>query len=100
MELQFVKMNPTRNMTILVETPVPRAKHGEIAKQLMAEDSVCAEQVGYIEPALHPLAAARLQMMGGEFCGNASMSLAALLAMREGLENGECRLCARSLRCE
>ena len=87
MELRFVKMNPTRNMTILVETPVPRTRHGEIAKQLMAQDSVGAEQVGYIEQATNSAATARLQMMGGEFCGNASMSLAALLAMRDGLED-------------
>ncbi len=86
-----MKMNPTQNMTILVETPVPRAKHGEVARLLMAGDSVCAEQVGYIEIAENPKADARLQMMGGEFCGNASMSLAALLAMREGLADGEKR---------
>ena len=91
MELQFVKMNPTQNMTILVETPVPREQHGEVARLLMAGDSVCAEQVGYIEPAENPKADAHLQMMGGEFCGNASMSLAALLAMRDGLDDGEKR---------
>ena len=91
MELRFVKMNPTQNMTILVETPVERALQPEIARRLMAGDSVGAEQVGYIESASMPGAAARLQMMGGEFCGNASMSLAALLAMRAGLANGEAR---------
>ena len=89
MELRFVKMNPTQNMTILVETPVERALQPELARRLMSEDSVCAEQVGYIEPASMPGAATRLQMMGGEFCGNASMSLAALLALRAGLSDGE-----------
>lgn len=81
MEVNFVKLNPTQNMTILVESPVPRARHRSAALALMDYGGVYAEQVGFIEPPRDPAAWGRVQMMGGEFCGNATMSLAALLAL-------------------
>lgn len=84
MELRFAKMNPTENMTILVESPVSRENHPDTAARLMAYGGVFAEQVGFIEEPAHSGARARLQMMGGEFCGNATMSLAALIAFDEG----------------
>lgn len=89
MELQFIKTSPTENMTLLIETPVPRAKHLEVAEKLIAYDSVYAEQAGYIEEPENPLAQKRLQMMAGEFCGNASLSLAAVLAEEKRLAVGE-----------
>lgn len=85
MELQFIKASPTENMTLLIETPVPREEHLEIAEKLIAYGNVYAEQAGYIEEAENPLAEKRLQMMAGEFCGNASLSLAAVLAEEKGL---------------
>jgi len=80
MEVEFVKINPTQNMTILVTSPVDRLHHMDVARKIMAYDSVHAEQVGFIEKPGNPAALARLQMAGGEFCGNASMSLCAYLA--------------------
>ena len=91
MELEFIKANPTQNMTILVKTPVPREKQLALAERLIAYGSVYAEQAGYIEEPKNPQAAKRLQMMAGEFCGNASLSLAAWLAREEGLAVGETR---------
>lgn len=88
MKLNFVKLSPTRNITILVTDPVPRSMHASLADQLMDGDCVGGEQVGYIEAPALPGARARLQMMGGEFCGNASMSLAAWLAHCDGLPDG------------
>ncbi len=79
MKIDFIKLSPTQNMTILVQSALPREKQAQAAAQLMAYDGVFAEQVGFIEKTLDPAADARLQMMGGEFCGNASMSLAAWL---------------------
>ena len=82
MEIKFVKINPTQNMTILVESPISRKDQPTIASQLMNYDSVFAEQVGFIEaPLFYPDSWARIQMMGGEFCGNATLSLAALLSI-------------------
>jgi diaminopimelate epimerase len=89
MELKFVKVNPTQNMTILVETPVPRERHGEIAAKLMDYGSVYAEQVGYIEKPADSRAVTRLQMMGGEFCGNASSSTAMLYCLDHGAKTGD-----------
>ena len=82
MEVDFVKMSPTRNMTILVTTPLNRADYRELAEKIMAYDNVHAEQVGFLETPVNPQALARLQMAGGEFCGNASLSLCAYLVWK------------------
>ena len=89
MELKFIKASPTENMTLLIESPVPREKQLEVAEKLIAYGSVYAEQAGYIEEPEDPRAEKRLQMMAGEFCGNASLSLAAALAEEKGLSVGE-----------
>lgn len=88
MEVDFVKISPTQNMTILVTSPVDRELYGEITEKIMAYDHVHAEQVGFIEKPMDPNAAARLQMAGGEFCGNASISLCAYLLWNAKLECG------------
>lgn len=85
MEIDFIKLSPTQNMTILTETPVPRDRQSAVADALMDYAGVYAEQVGFLEPASSPSARVRLQMMGGEFCGNASMACAAYLANRDQL---------------
>ena len=73
-KVQFAKIWPTGNMTALVTTTLPREEYSEIANNIMLEDRTI-EQVGFIEKASDPRALARLQMMGGEFCGNATRSL-------------------------
>lgn len=89
MELRFIKASPTQNMTLLIQTPVPREQQLAVAEQLIAYGSVYAEQAGYIETPEDARAEKRLQMMAGEFCGNASLSLAAWLAKEKGLTVGE-----------
>ena len=89
MEVKFIKASPTENMTLLIETPVAREKQLAVAERLIAYGSVYAEQAGYIEEAENPAAEKRLQMMAGEFCGNASLSLAAWLAKKKNLPIGE-----------
>ncbi|MDR1514517.1 MAG: hypothetical protein LBS45_02385 [Synergistaceae bacterium] len=87
MDVRFVKTDPTGNTTILVESPVKLEDQAEIARHLMRHDCLSAEQVGFIGPPRDPLAAiASLRMMGGEFCGNAAMSLAAFLVWKGGRE--------------
>ena len=88
MTIDFIKLSPTGNITVLVTTPVPLEQQAATAARLLAWDGVGGEQVGYVEPA-EGCAAARLRMMGGEFCGNATMSLGALLARNAGLGDGE-----------
>ena len=81
MQLEFVKVNPVENMTVFILDEVEKTKHIEIAKKLMDYSSLYAEQVGFVEKMKieDDNIAVRLQMMGGEFCGNATRSLAALL---------------------
>jgi len=70
MELSICVAYPAGNTTILVETPVEPKRYGEVAKQLLALPRTHAEQVGFFA-APKQGGAVRLEMMGGEFCGNA-----------------------------
>jgi histidine racemase len=86
-EIDFIKFNPTQNMTILVKNNHPAEEYPLIASKMMSYDSVHAEQVGFIEKPKNDGAAAHLQMAGGEFCGNACMALATFIAHENGLKH-------------
>lgn len=86
MTIHYQKYSPTGNITLLVTTPVPRDLQPRLAARLL--EGVGGEQAGFVEPASDPRCPARLQMMGGEFCGNATMSLGAMLARSAGLPDG------------
>ncbi|MEC0274872.1 MULTISPECIES: diaminopimelate epimerase [Peribacillus] len=88
-EIEFIKFNPTQNMTILVKTNYLVEEYKHIASKIMSYDSVHAEQVGFIEKPINNKAAAKLQMAGGEFCGNACMALAAFIASEKGLNQND-----------
>ncbi|MGE7764879.1 diaminopimelate epimerase [Peribacillus sp. NPDC096540] len=88
-EIDFIKFNPTQNMTILVKTNYLVEQYKYIASKIMSYDSVHAEQVGFIEKPINNKAAAKLQMAGGEFCGNACMALAAFIASEKGLKHND-----------
>lgn len=85
-------MNPTNNMTILVETPLPVASYPFVAAELMKLEPA-AEQVGFVsDPDCAVQAGADegcvLQMAGGEFCGNASMCAAVYYARKKDMIKG------------
>ena len=84
--IRYVTLNPAGNLTCLVLDPVTEEERARVTAELMCR----CEQVGYLEtPQRFPgRVRARLQMMGGEFCGNASMGTAAWLAMQDGLTAG------------
>lgn len=111
MKISYYKVNPTGNITLIVETPVKRESQAAVAAKLMELDKT-VEQVGFIEKPRRssPIrkvrylnaseeefkntpgeyeAIARLQMMGGEFCGNASISAAAILVSRSFIREGD-----------
>ncbi|WHY54636.1 diaminopimelate epimerase [Peribacillus simplex] len=88
-EIDFIKFNPTQNMTILVKTNYLIEEYKHIASKIMSYDSVHAEQVGFIEKPINNKAAAKLHMAGGEFCGNACMALAAFIASEKGLKHND-----------
>lgn len=77
-DLGYVKCSPGGNITSLVFAKVPRCQQPSTAKRIMASQPD-VEQVGFVEEPSRPGAVARLQMMGGEFCGNATRSLAWVL---------------------
>lgn len=91
MDLECIIYDPTKNITLLVVTPVPRNRQAAVAAALLRQKPE-VEQVGFLEPASARAARIRLQMMGGEFCGNAAMSAAAYLAEQDQLEIGQSAL--------
>jgi diaminopimelate epimerase len=90
MELTIVRANPAGNITIFV---LDRIGDPELrlraAKALLADPSLKAEQVGFVTPpdrrALPAAGQWRLEMMGGEFCGNAARSFGLYAARETGL---------------
>ncbi len=70
MEISYYYVNPTGNITLLADTPVEKPFRSLVARKLM-ELEPSAEQVGFVS-------GTRLEMAGGEFCGNACISAAAV----------------------
>ena len=87
-EIHYVKADPSGNTTILVLDEIPPSEHAAIAERLLQPDCVGAEQVAFLSPS-NQGAQIRLDMMGGEVCGNASRSAAAYLLSQSGAEAGE-----------
>lgn len=79
MKIDYCVLDPTGNITILVDTPVPPGSMPFIAGRLM-EQEPASEQVGFLSAA--PDGSFALRMAGGEFCGNASMCAAVLAAVK------------------
>lgn len=76
-KLDFIKLNPAGNMTVLIENyDINSDDILKISEIMMSETNLYAEQVGFIHEN-------HLRMMGGEFCGNASRAFASLLAFRD-----------------
>ena len=80
MEICYSILDPTGNITALVESPVERAQYQTAAAAIMRMHPE-VEQVGFLLPAGTD-GLPTLQMAGGEFCGNATMCAAALLRLR------------------
>ncbi|HUS60311.1 MAG TPA: hypothetical protein VMX76_02945 [Nevskiaceae bacterium] len=75
---QVYVLLPGGNITTLVEDKISRPLQPALAKKIMKLKPE-VEQVGFIEKPKNGKAAARLQMMGGEFCGNSTRCLGWLL---------------------
>ncbi len=87
MELRYSILDPTGNITALVESEVEIARQPAVAAEIMRRHPE-VEQVGFLRPASGDGAAAELRMAGGEFCGNASMCAAALCRLN-GIQGDE-----------
>ena len=88
--MNYIVANPTGNITVLVTDPVDMKDRNEVTRAMFEAVPTC-EQVGYVVAPLSANADVRLEMMGGEFCGNASLSTAAYYAELNGIEQGETR---------
>ena len=81
-KLDFIKYSPGGNPTILVTWPkLSGQARAAVAAELMHPQHLTAEQVGFIDLKAAP---PRLDMMGGEFCLNATRCLVYEM-WREGL---------------
>ena len=80
--LRYIKFSPAGNTTAFVVDDVPGTVRPALARGLMGVLDV--EQVGFVVPSENgsPRAPSeRMEMMGGEFCGNASRCFASFLAL-------------------
>lgn len=82
-QLRYSILDPTGNITALVESEVDVARQPAVAAGIMSRHAA-VEQVGFVRPACDGHAQVELRMAGGEFCGNATMSAAALYLLRRG----------------
>lgn len=83
MRVRYLVADPTKNLTLVVLSPVPEELRAGCARRLMELEPSC-EQAGFLT-APPPGCAAALCMAGGEFCGNAAMSAAAIYAQGIGI---------------
>ena len=67
MDLSYILADPSGNTTAFVLSPVDPARYGPVARAVM--QALDAEQVAFVHHG-------RMDMMGGEFCGNASRCFA------------------------
>ena len=88
--VRYSVLDPTGNITVLVESPVDPSLRMSAASELMR---MCpeAEQAGFVSFSSSDTAEVpvSLTMAGGEFCGNASMCAAALYMIRRSGIAGE-----------
>lgn len=103
MNFRFVKASPCRNTTVFVEDEAPLSARPEIARHAMDSEVLAAEQVGFLTRPEGAESVLRVEMAGGEFCGNASLSVGALAVSRGLCAAGkpffvECSGAARPLR--
>ena len=81
----YIIADPTKNYTLLVDTPVPELERPFVAAQLMRAEPF-VEQVGFLTASVD--CDIGLRMAGGEFCGNAAMSAAAYYAKTNRIRKG------------
>lgn len=79
MNLRVVRADPAGNITLFVLDAVSREQRAAIAARLMQDFPFQAEQVGFVCSPTQG-GAGRMEMMGGEFCGNATRAYGMLVS--------------------
>ena len=83
MKLNVLRADPAGNITLFVLDPVEKSRRADVAAQLMAVPEYQAEQVGFVCTPQEG-GDGRMEMMGGEFCGNATRAYAMYVARQRG----------------
>ena len=83
MKLNILRADPAGNITVYVLDEVDRAIRAEVAAKIMEIEELKCEQVGFVYPTQEG-GDGRMEMMGGEFCGNATRAFGLLVAKRMG----------------
>ena len=84
MKLNVLRADPAGNITLFVLDAVEKERRAALSAQLMRTLSeMKIEQVGFACPA-EPGTDGCMEMMGGEFCGNATRAYAMYLARQRG----------------
>ena len=84
MRYRVRRADPSGNITLFVLDPVAREERAALAARLMRTVVPDAEQVAFVCPPERG-GDGRFEMMGGEFCGNATRAYGMLLAAERGL---------------
>ena len=84
--IEYEYIDPTGNITVLVTSAFDISRQPLVADMIMKAEPTC-EQVGFV--GISKKADTRLRMAAGEFCGNATMSAAALYCDGRGMCGGE-----------
>ncbi|AXH98247.1 hypothetical protein DV702_00150 [Sporosarcina sp. PTS2304] len=82
MKLDFIKASPSKNTTVFITNYVAPTHYAKIASGIMDDEHLHAEQAGFLVTPKDSNAVLRLEMSGGEFCGNAVLSAAAYCAYK------------------
>ncbi|MCR5041907.1 MAG: hypothetical protein K6C36_07425, partial [Clostridia bacterium] len=86
MTAEYTLFDPTKNVTALVTTEIDPDLRAAAAAKIMEKEPAC-EQVGFVYTDRD--GRSRLDMAGGEFCGNASMAAGLLFAPEPALRQPE-----------
>ena len=84
--MNYILANPTGNITALVTSEVAASERQNVVKEIFETEPSC-EQVGFVD--VTGRTTIKLEMMGGEFCGNATLCAAAYLAKTNELFDAE-----------
>ena len=83
----IVLANPANNITVFVLDNIKSKDYKNVAKDILENTDYKAEQVGFVkQPTIG--GDIKLEMMGGEFCGNASRSIGMIFARNNKIKRG------------
>ena len=88
-EYTVAVLDPAGNVTAIVCSDVPAAERARVAAQILRLPELGIEQVAFLT-APRSGSEIRLEMMGGEFCGNALRCAGFYQALRNGAQGKSC----------